>query len=165
MYKSASTLLKDVPFLAHLAVTVRMAMGVSTSAASVRVTVVTARCDHADQIDGESNGTDGQELPGVHLRRVHEALDRFKDDKDRNKAQEDSVRKAGECLNTGVAVRLTTSESEGHDAALRIVLNVVRSPVSVYVIAGPGRHDAGEEAHSEREAVEEHVDRCGWWCV
>lgn len=33
-------------------------------------------------------------------------------------------------------------------------------PVSKDCIARPGRHDTREQAHSEREAVEKHMDRC-----
>mgnify|MGYP006876462591 CR=1 FL=1 len=65
---------------------------------------MTARRGHANQVDRESDSTDGQELTRVHLWRVDEALDRLKDDKDGDEAQEDAVGEAGEGLDARVTI-------------------------------------------------------------
>lgn len=79
-------------------------MPVSVSApASMRMSVMPACRNHTDKVDSKSYCTDSEELAGVHLGRVEEALDGFKDDEDRDEAEEDAVCEAGEGLDTGVA--------------------------------------------------------------
>lgn len=91
----------------HLTVPMRVAVTVSMSAATaaaMRVTVMAARRGHANQVDRESDSTDGQELTRVHLWRVDETLDRLKHDKDGDEAQEDAVGEAGEGFDARVAI-------------------------------------------------------------
>lgn len=85
----------------------RMTVSMPTTAATastMRVTVMAARCSHANQVDRESDGTDSQELSRIHLWRVDEALDRLEDDKDGDEAEEDAVGEAGEGLDARVTI-------------------------------------------------------------
>lgn len=54
-----------------------------TMPASVRVTVmVVSRRKHADEVDGQSERTDDEQLARVHLWRVQQSLDGLEDDED-----------------------------------------------------------------------------------
>lgn len=85
-------------------VAVTVSMSAATTSSAMRVTVMATRRSHAHQVDRESDSTDGQELTRVHLWRVDEALDRLKDDKDGDEAQEDAVGEAGEGFDARVAI-------------------------------------------------------------
>jgi len=81
-----------------------VAVTVPSPTAAVRVAVVSVtRRKHANEVDGESDRAHSEELPRVHFWRVEEALDRLKDDKDRDEAQEDAVGKARQRLDARVA--------------------------------------------------------------
>lgn len=93
----------------RVTVAVSMPTAAATSSA-MRMTMMAARRGHADQVDRKSDGTDGQELSRVHLWRVDEALDRLKDDKDGDEAEEDAVGKAGERLDARVTIERLWSQ-------------------------------------------------------
>jgi len=58
-------------------------VAVTSSSSSMRMTVmVVARGDHADEVDGQSQRGDDEQLPRVHLGRVEKALNGLEDDKD-----------------------------------------------------------------------------------
>lgn len=76
------------------------------SSTPMRVSVMPAGRDQPSEVDGESDGADGEELAGVHLGRVDETLNRFKDDENRDEAQEDAVGEAREGLDARVAARM-----------------------------------------------------------
>lgn len=78
-------------------------MRMPSSPSAVRMPMMPSCRKHAHQVHRQPDRTDRQELAGVDLGRVDEALDRFKDDKDRDQAEEDPVREPGEGLDARVA--------------------------------------------------------------
>lgn len=69
----------------------------------MRVAVVVVPCgEHADQIDGQPERADDEQLGRVHLGRVQEPLDRLEHDEDRDQAEEEAVGEAGEGLDARV---------------------------------------------------------------
>lgn len=139
-----------------VAMTMCMTSAAAAASTSVRMTVVPTRRSHADQVDREPDRADREKLVRTDLGRVDQALNSFKDDKDRDEAEEDGVGKAGQGLHACVAIGETGRVQYDGDQRLETQVDL-SSPVSVDVIARPGRHDAGKETDPEREAVEEHV--------
>ena len=58
---------------------------------------------HANEIDGQPGHADDEQLVGVHLWRVDEALDSLKYDEDADEDEEDTVGEPGERLHAAVA--------------------------------------------------------------
>ena len=126
----------------------RYVVAVSMIMAAVRVAVmVMPGREHADEVDEQADEADEQKLAGRHVRRIDQALDRLEDDEDRDKDQKHAVGEAGQRLDAAVA---------GRSVAIEMSRN---APVRERAIGLPGRHDRCVQAHRQRQAVEEHVDR------
>ena len=103
-----------------VAVVVTVTVIMPVSVAMTMMMVMTAHSPHSKQVHRQSSRTDDEELRRiVHLRRLEDPLDGFKDDEDADEDQEDPVGEATERLDSAVAVRED-------------------------VVGTPGAHDAGE---------------------
>jgi len=103
--------------------------------------------EHADEVDEQADEADEQKLAGRHVRRIDQALHCLEDDEDRDEDQEHAVGEAGQGLDAAVAGR-SASFNTNCDA-----------PVRERAVWLPRRHDRCVQAHRQRQAVEEHVDR------
>lgn len=72
---------------------------------AMRVTMVMmARRRHSHEVNGQSHRADDEQLARVHFGRTEEPLDRLKDDKDRDEAKKEAVRKARQSLDSRIPV-------------------------------------------------------------